>query len=269
MYYLDSPWSVRTMSGRRPTPTEFVHRRKYPPLEKVYSRIRNVTDLTQIQEILNQEANLYLSNEISQVISQMIALYGTDFVTLHCTEDGALHVYPVGGSEDGKIDAKIANGDDFTQGARADAIAAAGGAGSISAKLRRLTQGLEDLKTLVVLAAGTNLIGNVKIAGTTRTLLKAEIDSAAGGNILSIGGTAAVKINVTSLVFTVGGATNITLLSAANDISGPMDFGGTNEPRGMVANHGEMALQCGTNEAFVINSSAAVQVSGYVIYFKE
>lgn len=46
-------------------------------------------------------------------------------------------------------------------GAAADAIVAAGAAGSISAKLRRATQGLEDLKTLVVLAAGGNNIGAV------------------------------------------------------------------------------------------------------------
>src|SRR5262245_49790936 len=39
------------------------------------------------------------------------------------------------------------------EGAVADAIVAAGATGSISAKLRRVTQGLEDLKTLIVLAA--------------------------------------------------------------------------------------------------------------------
>lgn len=52
-------------------------------------------------------------------------------------------------------------------GANADAIVAAGAAGSISAKLRRLTQGVEDLKSLVVLAAGTALIGKVGIDQTT------------------------------------------------------------------------------------------------------
>lgn len=48
-------------------------------------------------------------------------------------------------------------------GANADASVAAGAAGSISAKLRRATQGLEDLKTGVVLAAGTNNIGDVDV----------------------------------------------------------------------------------------------------------
>ncbi|MBU1173086.1 MAG: hypothetical protein KKD44_26280, partial [Proteobacteria bacterium] len=40
-----------------------------------------------------------------------------------------------------------------------DAIVAAGAAGTLSAKQRRMTQGLEDLKTMIILAAGTNVIG--------------------------------------------------------------------------------------------------------------
>jgi len=52
-------------------------------------------------------------------------------------------------------------------GADADAAVAAGAAGSIQAKLRRATQGLEDLKSLIVLAAGAALIGKVGIDQTT------------------------------------------------------------------------------------------------------
>jgi hypothetical protein len=52
-------------------------------------------------------------------------------------------------------------------GANADAVVAAGATGSISAKLRRVTQGLEDLKTLIVLGAGSALIGKVGIDQTT------------------------------------------------------------------------------------------------------
>lgn len=67
----------------------------------------------------------------------------------------------------GSVAATIADGADVTEGAIADAIAAAGGVGTISAKLRRTTQGLEDLKTLIVLAAGSNIIGKVGIDQTT------------------------------------------------------------------------------------------------------
>ena len=52
-------------------------------------------------------------------------------------------------------------------GQTTDAIVAAGAGGSIAAKLRRATQGLEDLKTLIVLAAGANIIGKVGIDQTT------------------------------------------------------------------------------------------------------
>lgn len=61
----------------------------------------------------------------------------------------------------------IADGINVVEGAIADAIVAAGASGTVSAKLRRVTQGLEDLKTTIVLAAGTNLIGKIGIDQTT------------------------------------------------------------------------------------------------------
>lgn len=57
--------------------------------------------------------------------------------------------------------------DDANIGAAGDASVAAGATGSLSAKLRRATQGLEDLKTLIVLAAGTAIIGRTMRAETT------------------------------------------------------------------------------------------------------
>lgn len=89
----------------------------------------------------------------------------------------------------------IADGADVTQGAIADAAVAAGAAGTLSAKLRRATQGLEDLKSLIVLAAGTNAIGKLAAnsgvdigdvdvtsvtPGTAATSLGKAADSVAG-----------------------------------------------------------------------------------------
>lgn len=54
---------------------------------------------------------------------------------------------------------------DTNTGAIADAVVAAGATGSIHAKLRRVTQGLEDLKSLTVLAAGANAIGKLAANG--------------------------------------------------------------------------------------------------------
>lgn len=59
----------------------------------------------------------------------------------------------------GDVDVLTVPADPF--GANADAVVAAGAVGSIQAKLRRLTQGIEDLKTLTVLAAGANAIGKL------------------------------------------------------------------------------------------------------------
>jgi hypothetical protein len=69
-------------------------------------------------------------------------------------------------------------------GAVADAIVAAGAAGSISAKLRRMTQGLEDLKTAIVLGAGTNAIG--KLAANAGVIIGAVelVASTSGGSTM-------------------------------------------------------------------------------------
>lgn len=73
-----------------------------------------------------------------------------------------LPALPAGTNNIGDVDVLTVPADPF--GANADAAVAAGATGSIQAKLRRVTQGLEDLKTLIVLAAGNNNIGDVDIA---------------------------------------------------------------------------------------------------------
>ncbi len=63
------------------------------------------------------------------------------------------------GVDIGDVDVLSVPADPF--GANADVAVAAGAAGSIQAKLRRATQGLEDLKTTIVLATGANAIGKL------------------------------------------------------------------------------------------------------------
>ena len=96
---------------------------------------------------------------------------------------------------------------------------------------------------------------------------KAVINIATAATHEIIAAVAGFKISIASVCFTVAGECNITLLSAATPISGAMDFGGTNEPRGKTHTLGEHPLQTGTGEAFNITLSAAVQVSGYVTYY--
>ena len=77
------------------------------------------------------------------------------------------------------------------------------------------------------------------------------------------------KIKITNILLIVAGETNITLLSAATPISGPMDLGGTAEPRGFCSHFGDTPLETAEGEAFQITSSGAVQVSGCLTYFTE
>lgn len=64
------------------------------------------------------------------------------------------------------IDALMADGGQATLGAQADAVVAAGAAGTIGAKLRAISR---DLVANIVLAAGANIIGLLKISDGTNT----------------------------------------------------------------------------------------------------
>ena len=109
----------------------------------------------------------------------------------------------------------------------------------------------------------------VKIAGATQDITSVPINFATAGDHELVAGQAGKKIKVTSLTFTVAGETNITMYGGATAITGPMDFGGTNEPRGIVIPHGYVPYEVATGQALIVNSSAAVQVSGYVTGFIE
>jgi len=96
---------------------------------------------------------------------------------------------------------------------------------------------------------------------------KAVINIATAATHEIVAAVAGFKISIASIAFTVAGETNLTLCSAATPISGAMDFGGTNEPRGLTHAPGEHPLQTETGEAFQVVNSSAVQVSGYVTYY--
>jgi len=80
---------------------------------------------------------------------------------------------------------------------------------------------------------------------------------------------AGVTAYISSIVFTVEGEVDLTFKSSDTAITGAMSFGGTNEPRGIVINHGMHPFHCKVGEAFCIYSDSAVQVSGYCTYYKK
>ena len=225
MEYLDHPFKVSTGSSRRPTPTAFEHLRKYSALELGYLKLSSQADITNINAVLEQTANLSISNEIHRVIAQVIAELDPGFITIKGTKEGALHVYLAGSEATVEVEAEL--------------------------------------------AAGTNTIGNVGITGSSQTELSAVINIATQATHDIIAAVADVKHHICSIFFTVAGDVNLTLRDEAGLLTGAMDFGGTDEPRGMTHNFGHIPLVCGTNKAFQITLSAAVQVSGVVTYYDE
>ncbi len=82
-----------------------------------------------------------------------------------------------------------------------------------------------------------------------------------------IPGVSGKRIRIVSLFFTVAGEVNVTLYDGSTAFSGPMDFGGVSEPRGIVIPFPYSPLELSEGAAFNINLSAAVQVSGTVCYY--
>jgi ABC-type uncharacterized transport system permease subunit len=97
-------------------------------------------------------------------------------------------VLPAGTNNIGDVDVLTLPADPF--GANADAVVAAGAAGSMSAKLRRISQSVEDLKTSVVLAAGSAAIGKLA-ANSGVDIGDVTVDNAAGTNPLPTQGNVA------------------------------------------------------------------------------
>jgi len=223
MPYLDKPFNVSTGSSRRPTPTTFEHLKSFAELVQQYLRITNQSELTNVNELLNQTGNLYVSNEIARVIAQLIGATPTGWETIKATPDGALYVYPA--------------------------------------------EGLDDIEVTAVLAAGTALIGKIQLEGSSQTPLSAKIDIATTDTHSIIAAVADKYHYITSICFTVSGEVNVTLRDVTNVLSGPMDFGAENEPRGICQTHEQIPLKCHINEAFQITLSADIQVSGYVTYY--
>lgn len=122
---------------------------------------------------------------------------------------------------------------------------------------------------LVTLKASEDGALNVKLAGGTQSVTSAKIDFATSGDHTIVAGQAGKKIKVTALTFTVAGETNITMKAGSTAITGAMDFGGTNEPHGIVIPHGYIPYEVTEGESLIMNSSSAVQVSGYVTGFIE
>ena len=75
------------------------------------------------------------------------------------------------------------------------------------------------------------------------TILNAVINIATASTHEIITAVTGKKIKIVALMFTVAAETNVTLQSDTTLKSGAMDFGGTDEPRGMVQHFGNAPLE--------------------------
>jgi len=103
----------------------------------------------------------------------------------------------------------------------------------------------------------------------TKNLGSAVIDHNTAATHELIPGTAGQKIHVINLFFTAGGEVNITFLTGATPLTGPMNFGAAGEPRGAMIPLGIGPLLCAPGEAFNMTLSLAIQVSGFCTYYKQ
>lgn len=207
---------------RRITPTEFAHLRKWVEEVKRNVKIVSISEMTNINQQLEQNAEMFVNNIISRVIAQLIGKYGDGFVTLEATADGKLKV-------------------------EADLLAAG-------------TVGLE---------AGSELIGKVEVAGTSQTVERAAITNVTGSHTSIIALAAGKQIKIVNIMFTVTDECGITFESHETAISGEMEFGDTDEPRGMVHHFGNCPLCTVSGERFSISVTGAGALDGYVTYYTE
>lgn len=74
---------------------------------------------------------------------------------------------------------------------------------------------------------------------------------------------------VTTIVLTVSGETNIIFGMGVFGESGAMDFGGTNEPMGIVIAMGNSPLPCGDGGFTIDSDGVGVRVRGFISYYYE
>lgn len=111
--------------------------------------------------------------------------------------------------------------------------------------------------------------GGLLTGGTSKTIQTAKIDIATAARHEIVAATAAQKIYVCTLTFTMSSENDLTLENGTTALTGAMPFAGTGEPRGMTLNLYPFPLVMSTNTAFNITLSAGQQVSGWVQFYKE
>lgn len=99
-----------------------------------------------------------------------------------------------------------------------------------------------------------------------RRTKSAVINFSSSGDNTVIALNSTLPIHVYGILFTVGGATNITFKAGSTSLSGALVFTGNGSSMTIQINMDEPYFSCAPGSAFIMNSSGAVQVSGTVYY---
>ena len=82
-------------------------------------------------------------------------------------------------------------------------------------------------------------------------------------------GKADNRLWVATIVLTVSGETTITFTFGTMGISGTMNLGGTDEPKGIVIAMGNSPASCGMGGFSIYSSGPGISVGGFVTFFLE
>lgn len=74
---------------------------------------------------------------------------------------------------------------------------------------------------------------------------------------------------VTCVVFTVSAETNVSLHFGDLGYSGSMDFGGSDEPRGIVIDMGASPAPCGRGSFSITSDGEDASVQGFAVYTRQ
>lgn len=74
---------------------------------------------------------------------------------------------------------------------------------------------------------------------------------------------------ITSITFTVDDEVDITLFFGNYGTSGPMDFGGSDEPRAIAQSFGDSPIPCGNGDFLISNDGPTGNIYGFVVYYQE
>ncbi len=102
-----------------------------------------------------------------------------------------------------------------------------------------------------------------------KDLQTAAISLSAAGTQIVVPVRSGYFLFIATIVLTVSGETDINFGFGVFGLSGSMNFGGTNEPRGIVIAMGDSPAPCGQGAFSVSSGAPSAAVGGFVTYYLE